>query len=313
MTGLVPDVRRPGRGGRPRHGLRAQPARRRRRRRRQAAGRGARADGRLRPRHAHHLRPARPSSTTGITLQEAEAQVLDYIRSGCPSRARRRSAATPSATDRGFLARDMPDAGVLPALPDHRRQLDQGAVAPLVSPRLLQRPQEVRRPPRPRRHPRVDRRAALLPRGRLRARSPGPDSATAKALARPTSSSTDRCPSTASTARAYAVRRGGHEHLARACSDCRRRDTAPSPRARLVLCMVGVAQLVEHLVVVQVAAGSSPVTHPMVLLGRTIAWPGAPREGHRPRAFRGHLTAVTHVIRTEAPDGARHDGGSDRI
>ena len=28
--------------------------------------------------------------------------------------------------------------------------------------------------------------------------------------------------------------------------------------------MVGVAQLVEHLVVVQVAAGSSPVTHPDV-------------------------------------------------
>jgi hypothetical protein len=27
--------------------------------------------------------------------------------------------------------------------------------------------------------------------------------------------------------------------------------------------MVGVAQLVEHLVVVQVVAGSSPVTHPM--------------------------------------------------
>ena len=28
--------------------------------------------------------------------------------------------------------------------------------------------------------------------------------------------------------------------------------------------MVGVAQLVEHLVVVQVAAGSSPVTHPSI-------------------------------------------------
>lgn len=28
--------------------------------------------------------------------------------------------------------------------------------------------------------------------------------------------------------------------------------------------MVGVAQLVEHLVVVQVAAGSSPVTHPNI-------------------------------------------------
>lgn len=30
--------------------------------------------------------------------------------------------------------------------------------------------------------------------------------------------------------------------------------------------MVGVAQLVEHLVVVQVAAGSSPVTHPVATL-----------------------------------------------
>ncbi len=30
--------------------------------------------------------------------------------------------------------------------------------------------------------------------------------------------------------------------------------------------MVGVAQLVEHLVVVQVAAGSSPVTHPTALV-----------------------------------------------
>ncbi len=29
--------------------------------------------------------------------------------------------------------------------------------------------------------------------------------------------------------------------------------------------MVGVAQLVEHLVVVQVVAGSSPVTHPKVI------------------------------------------------
>jgi hypothetical protein len=35
-----------------------------------------------------------------------------------------------------------------------------------------------------------------------------------------------------------------------------------SPAARRAVLMVGVAQLVEHLVVVQVAAGSSPVTHP---------------------------------------------------
>ena len=53
------------------------------------------------------------------------------------------------------------------------------------------------------------------------------------------------------------------------------------------MCMVGVAQLVEHLVVVQVAAGSSPVTHPMVLLGRTIPWPGAPHEGHRATVVSG--------------------------
>ena len=49
--------------------------------------------------------------------------------------------------------------------------------------------------------------------------------------------------------------------------------------------MVGVAQLVEHLVVVQVAAGSSPVTHPMVLLGRTIPWPVPLARGTGPRSF----------------------------
>jgi hypothetical protein len=47
--------------------------------------------------------------------------------------------------------------------------------------------------------------------------------------------------------------------------------------------MVGVAQLVEHLVVVQEVAGSSPVTHPMegfsTLLGR-----GTPPHG-RPEAL----------------------------
>ena len=34
--------------------------------------------------------------------------------------------------------------------------------------------------------------------------------------------------------------------------------------------MVGVAQLVEHLVVVQDAAGSSPVTHPNNLSGELV-------------------------------------------
>ena len=49
----------------------------------------------------------------------------------------------------------------------------------------------------------------------------------------------------------------------------RSRDTVmPSP-APAGDRMVGVAQLVEHLVVVQVAAGSSPVTHPMPRPRRT--------------------------------------------
>ena len=34
--------------------------------------------------------------------------------------------------------------------------------------------------------------------------------------------------------------------------------------------MVGIAQLVEHLVVVQGVAGSSPVTHPMVSNGTAL-------------------------------------------
>ena len=39
--------------------------------------------------------------------------------------------------------------------------------------------------------------------------------------------------------------------------------------------MVGVAQLVEHLVVVQVAAGSSPITHPPFRTWRRSASPSA--------------------------------------
>ena len=42
-------------------------------------------------------------------------------------------------------------------------------------------------------------------------------------------------------------------------------------RYREICCnMVGVAQLVEHLVVVQDVAGSSPVTHPKIYPGRPV-------------------------------------------
>ena len=38
--------------------------------------------------------------------------------------------------------------------------------------------------------------------------------------------------------------------------------------------MVGVAQLVEHLVVAQVAVGSSPITHPIKKSARALSDPG---------------------------------------
>ena len=47
--------------------------------------------------------------TSGITLAEAEQQVLDYIRSHCAEGSRPPLAGNTVATDRAFLARDMPD------------------------------------------------------------------------------------------------------------------------------------------------------------------------------------------------------------
>ena len=75
------------------------------------------------------------------------------------------------ATDRGFLARDMPelDAHL------HYRIIDVSSikelVPPLVPAGLLRGPRQAGRAPGPGRHPREHRRAALLPRGRVRARA----------------------------------------------------------------------------------------------------------------------------------------------
>ncbi|GAB4011479.1 oligoribonuclease [Nocardioides ultimimeridianus] len=44
----------------------------------------------------------------GVTLQEAEDQVMAYIREHCPADSRPPLAGNTVATDRGFLARDMP-------------------------------------------------------------------------------------------------------------------------------------------------------------------------------------------------------------
>lgn len=45
----------------------------------------------------------------GVTMAEAEKQVLDYIRSQCPDGVRPPLAGNSVGTDRAFLARDMPD------------------------------------------------------------------------------------------------------------------------------------------------------------------------------------------------------------
>ncbi len=63
----------------------------------------------------------------GLTLGDAEEQVLTYIREHCAENSRPPLAGNTVATDRSFLARDMPTLGGVPALPDRRRLLDQGA------------------------------------------------------------------------------------------------------------------------------------------------------------------------------------------
>ncbi|HWI42360.1 MAG TPA: oligoribonuclease [Nocardioides sp.] len=45
----------------------------------------------------------------GVTLQEAEEQVMAYLREHCPKDSRPPLAGNSVATDRGFVARDMPD------------------------------------------------------------------------------------------------------------------------------------------------------------------------------------------------------------
>lgn len=46
---------------------------------------------------------------SGISMEDAEAQVLDYVRQHCPDGSRPPLAGNTVATDRAFLARDMPD------------------------------------------------------------------------------------------------------------------------------------------------------------------------------------------------------------
>ncbi len=96
--------------------------------------------------------------------------MLDYIRTHVQQAKTAPLAGNSIATDRGFIARDMP------TLDDylHYRMIDvsshQGTVPALVSADLLRPAGEGPRPSRAGRHPRVDPRAAVLPPHRVRRR-----------------------------------------------------------------------------------------------------------------------------------------------
>ena len=178
----------------------------------------------------------------GITLEDAEAQVLAYVRAHVPV-ARK----APLAGQHGVRRPRLPRPGHAgarrtPALPAASTSPSIKELARRWYPRVyFNAPGKARRPPRAGRHPRERSRSCKYYRQAVFVPQPGPDTETARALAQ------------------QFTRRGTEQRRAR-------RDLAAcmillSPRS--ARCgMVGVAQLVEHLVVVQVAAGSSPVTHP---------------------------------------------------
>ena len=111
------------------------------------------------------------SSTAASTLADAEEQVLAYIKEHCPDGSRPPLAGNTVATDRAFLARDMPTLEAFL----HYRIVDVSSIKELSRrwfPRAyFARPGQARQPPRARRHPGEHRGAALLPRGGLRARA----------------------------------------------------------------------------------------------------------------------------------------------
>ena len=104
----------------------------------------------------------------GVTMEEAQRLVLDYVREWVPEPRKAPLGGNTVATDRGFLARDMAELEAHL----HYRIIDVSSIKEL-SRRWFPRayfaaPDEDRRAPCARRHPRVDRRAALLPRRRVR-------------------------------------------------------------------------------------------------------------------------------------------------
>ncbi len=105
----------------------------------------------------------------GATLAEAEAQVLAYLREWVPEAGRAPLAGNSIGTDKALPRPGHARAHGAPALPGHRRLVDQGARPTLVPAGLLRLPREGGWSPGAGRHPREHRRAAVLPRGAARA------------------------------------------------------------------------------------------------------------------------------------------------
>ena len=214
---------------------------------REAARRGARADGPTSSATMHETSGLLAELDKGLTLGEAEEQVLAYIHEHCGENSRPPLAGNSVATDRAFLARDMPDLESFL----HYRIVDVSSIKELVTPVVP---------------------AGLLPAPRPSAATTGrwPTSRRAsRSCATTGRPSSCRPPGpTATRARSIAARHGGSltGKPGTAPPDAEthgltRLHFSPVPVTVRSL-MVGVAQLVEHRVVVARVAGSSPVTHP---------------------------------------------------
>ena len=181
---------------------------------------------------------------SGTTIEDAQAQVLAYVKEHCPSGSRPPLAGNTVATDRAFLARDMPELEQFL----HYRIVDVSSIKEL-SRRWFPRAY-YNSPAKSGNHRaladiresieelRYYREAVFVP-------SPGPDAAGSKTIAaRHQGSLTGERPVT---------ERGLNTGYTLASQES----------------MVGIAQLVERRLVVADVAGSSPVTHPK----RSSPWP----------------------------------------
>ena len=120
-------------------------------------------NGRLRPQDAHQVRVAPRDQRLRRRPRDRRARTLEYVKQP-RARPRGRAAVRQQHRRRPAVPRPLhARARLVPALPQHRRVVVEGAVPPLVPGGLQQAAREDGAAPRPRRHPRVGRRAPLLP------------------------------------------------------------------------------------------------------------------------------------------------------